>query len=177
MDDLEFHPIISIHTRHQNEVRLKLNANNRYNLLSLRPPSTATFTTTSSRKHDYHLKPLPPPPTAKKVSGALNVPMLLNISHVGNVAAQVDPVSAGVQFYKEFVVCMLDLLSSGIKDVEESLLFSLWHFGCLKSTKNEPIDGIPIKDIKVKKSKNKQKPTRNEETSDQEKDLKPISKA
>ncbi|GJV40246.1 hypothetical protein Tco_1418686 [Tanacetum coccineum] len=33
------------------------------------------------------------------------------------------------------------------------------------------------KDIKVKKSKNKQKPTRNEETSDQEKDLKPISKA
>ncbi|GJZ59234.1 hypothetical protein Tco_0615050 [Tanacetum coccineum] len=33
------------------------------------------------------------------------------------------------------------------------------------------------KDIKVKKSKNEQKPTRNEETSDQEKDLKPISKA
>ncbi|GKC09928.1 hypothetical protein Tco_1001538 [Tanacetum coccineum] len=33
------------------------------------------------------------------------------------------------------------------------------------------------KDIKVKKSKNEPKPTRNEETSDQEKDLKPISKA
>ncbi|GKG25422.1 hypothetical protein Tco_0398568, partial [Tanacetum coccineum] len=33
------------------------------------------------------------------------------------------------------------------------------------------------KDIKVKKSKNEQKPTRNEETSDQEKDLKPILKA
>ncbi|GKB13941.1 hypothetical protein Tco_0847864 [Tanacetum coccineum] len=33
------------------------------------------------------------------------------------------------------------------------------------------------KDIKVKKSKNEQKPTRNEETSDQERDLKPISKA
>ncbi|GKA98160.1 hypothetical protein Tco_0826054 [Tanacetum coccineum] len=33
------------------------------------------------------------------------------------------------------------------------------------------------KDIKVKKSKNESKPTRNEETSDQEKDLKPISKA
>ncbi|GKE70060.1 hypothetical protein Tco_1528132, partial [Tanacetum coccineum] len=33
------------------------------------------------------------------------------------------------------------------------------------------------KDIKVKKRKNKQKPTRNEETSDREKDLKPISKA
>ncbi|GJU68151.1 hypothetical protein Tco_1254410 [Tanacetum coccineum] len=36
---------------------------------------------------------------------------------------------------------------------------------------------VSRKDIKVKKSKNKQKPTRNEETSDQEKDLKPISKA
>ncbi|GKE39469.1 hypothetical protein Tco_1462874 [Tanacetum coccineum] len=33
------------------------------------------------------------------------------------------------------------------------------------------------KDIKVKKSKNDQKPTRNEETSDQERDLKPTSKA
>ncbi|GJX50101.1 hypothetical protein Tco_0276946 [Tanacetum coccineum] len=129
MDDLEFHPIISIHTRHQNEVRLKLNANNRYNLLSLRPPSTAATTTTSSRNHDYHLKPLPPPPTGfggvivswliaggfnsvsvlKRVSGALNVPMLLNISHAGNVAAQVDPVSAGVQFYKEFVVSQSNL--------------------------------------------------------------------
>ncbi|GJY29346.1 hypothetical protein Tco_0405113 [Tanacetum coccineum] len=36
---------------------------------------------------------------------------------------------------------------------------------------------IKGKDIKVKKSKNEPKPTRNEETSDQEKDLKPISKA
>ncbi|GJW21817.1 hypothetical protein Tco_0032439 [Tanacetum coccineum] len=60
-----------------------------------------------------------------------------------------------------------------------------WWFAAAAESAGDSGDGARIstrwrrrmKDIKVKKSKNEQKPTRNEETSDQEKDLKPISKA
>ena len=43
---------------------------------------------------------------------------------------QVDPVSAGAQYDKEFIVCSLDLLSGlaeGLGSGIESLVFSLFH--------------------------------------------------
>lgn len=57
--------------------------------------------------------------------------MMWNFFNSEVLFLQVDPVSAGVQFDKEFVVCSLDLLSGlteGLGSGIESLVFtSLFH--------------------------------------------------
>lgn len=53
--------------------------------------------------------------------------LVVTIINADNLGLQVDPVSAGVQFDKEFIVCSLDLLS-GLAEGLGSGIESLVNF-------------------------------------------------